>query len=430
MRVLREQSAAASQELTSFLGSFLQSGRPFSSLGRSGLGASEATEVEMIVAAHRAKLSHPGATVAKVVRAMLKPLYVRGAICKEGRVRLGVTQVHYRGLRDVLEDDEASRGPARGMAGNVRVTEGLSKWPLEKLKGRGVICFERAMGRMASEHPGWKGRPTAKYMRGLIHTEGLPTAVGGASDHYVLVGPDEEPRWLSVLEVARTLEVVKGSPLYRGLTSESLTTIQAVSALGRGIHVGVARGLLAQLREEGRVWPGMTYGSAWSGIDTFAAAVDEMFGDAWEYRFASESVKRLRGGLIDAWGTRGLTPGRCHSDAVGEAACGEERVTLWVSSPECNAYSKRNHRRGDENQDSSVKAAIESFKYIESASPDVVVVENVNETCVVGPFTGVLRRIAWKLGYELECGAVDARADVGALASRERYYWVLKRKRC
>jgi hypothetical protein len=112
MRVLREQSAAASQELTSFLGSFLQSGRSFSSLGRSGLGASEATEVEMIVAAHRAKLSHPGATVAKVVRAMLKPLYVRGAICKEGRVRLGVTQVHYRGLRDVLEDDEASRGPS------------------------------------------------------------------------------------------------------------------------------------------------------------------------------------------------------------------------------------------------------------------------------------------------------------------------------
>ena len=42
----------------------------------------------------------------------------------------------------------------------------------------------------------------------------------------------------------------------------------------------------------------MMYGSAYSGVDTFAAAVEaEMEGD-WTYEFASEASRTVRGALL------------------------------------------------------------------------------------------------------------------------------------
>ena len=60
-----------------------------------------------------------------------------------------------------------------------------------------------------------------------------------------------------------------------------MTAAQAVECLGRAVHVGVARQLVLRLAAEGVLSTGLTYGSAFSGIDTFAAGVDQVFGEDW-----------------------------------------------------------------------------------------------------------------------------------------------------
>ena len=60
-----------------------------------------------------------------------------------------------------------------------------------------------------------------------------------------------------------------------GLTDPKVMSArQAVEALGGGVHVGVARQLVRDLMQRGWLAPGMTYGSAYSGVDTVAAAVE------------------------------------------------------------------------------------------------------------------------------------------------------------
>ena len=53
-------------------------------------------------------------------------------------------------------------------------------------------------------------------------------------------------------------------------------------------HVASAARIVATLLERGTLKAGLSYSSAYSGIDTFAAAVDAAVGGAWRYEFASE----------------------------------------------------------------------------------------------------------------------------------------------
>jgi len=94
----------------------------------------------------------------------------------------------------------------------------------------------------------------------------------------------------------------------------------------------------------------MTYGSAYTGIDTFAAAVDAEMGGDWQYEFASEWKGALRDATAAIWEGRGLRRERCHSDAAGESATGEVCVDLWVATPECTRFSKKNHNREQDEQ--------------------------------------------------------------------------------
>ena len=84
--------------------------------------------------------------------------------------------------------------------------------------------------------------------------------------------------------------------------TNTLTVNQAVSCLGRSVHVGVARALVRELLRRGVLAKGARYGSAYSGIDTFAAAVDVELEGSWTYAFASESSKAPRKALMRAWG--------------------------------------------------------------------------------------------------------------------------------
>ncbi|KAL1530350.1 hypothetical protein AB1Y20_001258 [Prymnesium parvum] len=56
----------------------------------------------------------------------------------------------------------------------------------------------------------------------------LPTAVGSAADHYVLVGPGSEMRYLPVAEVARSFGIEDSSPLMAPLLApEVISEVQA-----------------------------------------------------------------------------------------------------------------------------------------------------------------------------------------------------------
>ena len=61
------------------------------------------------------------------------------------------------------------------------------------------------------------------------------------------------------------------------------TAREAVTWLGRAIHVGVARCFVRELLRRGWVQPGVLYGSAYSGIDTFAAALEAELDGDFEY---------------------------------------------------------------------------------------------------------------------------------------------------
>ena len=51
----------------------------------------------------------------------------------------------------------------------------------------------------------------------------------------------------------------------------------------------------------------------------------------------------MQEGLLSAWAERGLRSERCHTDATSEAAVCEEVVDLWVVTPTCEKFSRRNH---------------------------------------------------------------------------------------
>ena len=134
-----------------------------------------------------------------------------------------------------------------------------------------------------------------------------------------------------------------------------MTAAQAVECLGRAVHVGVARRLVLRLAAEGVLSTGLTYGSAFSGIDTFAAGVDQVFGEDWRYAFASEASAVARRGLCAAWGSRALTEGMVWQDARGEAASAVSYVDLYVTTPNCETYSRRNHGPSAKMQHTSLR---------------------------------------------------------------------------
>ncbi|KAL3903858.1 MAG: hypothetical protein SGPRY_011508, partial [Prymnesium sp.] len=75
----------------------------------------------------------------------------------------------------------------------------------------GVVCYERAAGRVQRER---SGMADSSFMEGVIRLEVLPTAVASRSDHYVVIDPHRGPRFMTVDEVARGFDVPTSSPLY------------------------------------------------------------------------------------------------------------------------------------------------------------------------------------------------------------------------
>ena len=145
----------------------------------------------------------------------------------------------------------------------------------------------------------------------------------------------------------RAYGVPEKSRVWRGLRAAGcpVRAAAAVSCLGRGVHTGVARQLVKMLLADGTLSSGARYGSAFSGIDTFASALEAELGEDWTYDFASEANRGVRRGLLYIWSSRGLTEQACFTDACGEDAASASEVDLYVTSPECTELQRRARAR-------------------------------------------------------------------------------------
>ena len=92
---------------------------------------------------------------------------------------------------------------------------------------------------------------------------------------------------------------------------------------------------MVTLLEEGKLTLPIAYGSAFSGIDTFASAVDQATGGLWTYEFASEPDPIARRVLLRAWSRHGLSELGRFKNACSLEACMAPTVDLFVCTPEC-----------------------------------------------------------------------------------------------
>ena len=227
---------------------------------------------------------------------------------------------------------------------------------------------------------------------------------------------------MNVRENARAMGVPPDSPLMSSLLSDSLTAIQSVRCLGRAVHVGVATRIVELLLTEGVIFPGMTYGSAYSGVDTFAAAVDLVLAGNWTYAYASEPLLYARRALLRAWGCRGLDEGGCYYDAAGADAIAAPRTDMEVYTGQCGPYSDSDRDHDEDDQLTSLAHLCQSLEHARRSAPAVIVVENVHKPSVVGPVTCFLSKFS---GYRMRHGPLCALAVGGSHAKRTRHYWVL-----
>ena len=226
-----------------------------------------------VLALHKERVRAPGLEdkeLRALVKSFLKPLRERASArskAKELRVtRRSDGPPTFHGW---LATDP-SKERMRKISKSQRILQGVARWPLGWLETDGVVCYERAAGRVAQER---KGRPDAEFMKGVVKTQTLPTAVASGSDHYVVLSPGGRARFMTVEEVCRGFGVHAESALMGTMRdAQLLSDNQAVACLGRSVHVGVARCIVAELRGRGLLPSHVRYGSAYSGVDTFAVA--------------------------------------------------------------------------------------------------------------------------------------------------------------
>ena len=312
-----------------------------------------------------------------------------------------------------------------------------AKWGLERSQKEGVIVCSRARDTIAT----WAKKPEAagvalpplEVAEKVIHQGSLPAAIGSKGDHYFLWTADQK-RYLGITEVLKSLGVRDGSPLQAAFCQvPGLVPATAVECCGNAIHAGVARLLLWKLWEEGSLLPSaeapVSYASGCSSVDFFAEAVSDMWPGAWRYRHASESMRMRRKVLEHAW-----APDEVFADASdpdGRIAQ-QQVVDLYVLSPNCQKFSKRNKQRNE-------GGALEVFTRGAAEVADVVapvignyrarvvIVENVATPEAIDIVGAALRKYD---KYRWREQTIDAKTHAGYPAARERHFWIGKCDTC
>ena len=111
-------------------------------------------------------------------------------------------------------------------------------------------------------------------------------------------------------------------------------------------------------------------------------------------------------------------------DACSDQVVKLPRVDLYISTPNCEMHSRRNHSRTLEGRSHSLEDVWASLAYVRANWPEAVVMENVYEVTSVGPITGLLARLE---GYRLRSAMLDPWQVAGVPMARSRQFWVLTR---
>ena len=284
-----------------------------------------------------------------------------------------------------------------------------------------VICPERAAARVKQ----WAGRRSSRrgvappicLLRAIVHTTYLPTAVASSGDHFWLVALG---RWASPSETLRLFGVHESSDLWAAavLRPPLLTPRQMVSCAGRGLHVGDAARVMRHIHTRTTLPTNVRYASACSGWDMFAACLDAEIGTgrSWSYVHASESRPAMRAFLRRAYSARGLADVACDARCSADAAPPSD---LWVLSPPCETFSRRNHCATAADVETASRDLLRMMRYPATHRPLAIVIENVGERDA----RSVIAAAALSLrGYEWVALACEAR-DHGPMA-RARIFWV------
>jgi hypothetical protein len=166
------------------------------------------------------------------VRAFLKPLRDRrvaeGDLSELVVEPLGGEMAGLASLLSLAPEKEFGRGIEK----NNRILDGLADWYPRWLKVPGVVCYEHAAGRVWNERRKHGGPVGPLFASRLVRTHTLPTLTANGGNHYVVVIPGKQPRFMTVPEVCRSCMLPAQSRLWAALNSGVVTAKEAVEALG------------------------------------------------------------------------------------------------------------------------------------------------------------------------------------------------------
>lgn len=179
------------------------------------------------------------------------------------------------------------------------------------------------------------------------------------------------------------------------------------------------------LMRRGALQPGLTYGAAYAGVDTFAAAVEEENGGRWQYEFASEKDEGIRGALLLAWKGRGLVSRspvlhrrerrRCAARAPS-GPNGDDTKLRGILTPQPPPGTTRPTRL--------LGGILVEPRVCESEGPLGGCGREWNRPAGSrAPVTGLLRRLS---GYTMETASLDPRAVAGVPMARNQQFSVLE----
>ena len=314
-----------------------------------------------------------------------------------------------------------------------RLAKGMVSWEVDRLgdiPDDSVVVFERAQGRV--RYAG-DDAPSGKLLGALVHTDKIPTAVASAGDHFWLPALG---RWASPSEVMRLFAVPTDSNLWlavlRQAPPKGLTPRQVVQGFGKAVHVESAARAVRRAKEMADLGgPGfLTYGSACTGYDLIAQGALSVFPTTFRHRFASElqvtaEQQKTAALLAEAWGPHGLTAENIFADACSPEACVRAPwVHIWVCTPPCEAYSRRNHCPSEERARAEMALFDKMLNYVRAKQPRAIIIENVDEPSSRACIESALASLDGYVGESF----VTKASDAGRM-ERVRRFWVLAHTR-
>ena len=373
-----------------------------------------------VVDYHMQQISNASSPKACLIKAKSLTRTMRNKVVAHDRVKEieAPTPVPPTAGVDSLRSSDPSKDRCRTSHRCKSISEAVDRWGIGNEEG--ALVPERAKGRERTERG---GRATPEQAARYVHSAALPPLTTNRSDQWYW---PKEKRFFTVEEAARGCYVSEDSLLHAALgEGGGLSATEAISALGNGVHGApfqhILKGALEDIENDGQT---LTYGSGFTGIDTGAAAFDEVMkgrGQAWEYRYAAESESRLHAPLVKAWGQRGLSLEHVLSDVREMCQARLPRVDVLVLTMCCRAFSPRNHRPSRAGQAKSLADLHSAVRHARKTRPKRIILENVptkTVTTAINTILGKAREYTW------ERSTLCPYKHFGFPSRRLRRYWV------